>query len=175
MNIQHSSGRDDWQTPDEILDAVRDVLGGIDLDPASSEEANSRVGAMQILTEADNALDCPWPMDCRVYLNPPGGKIGNKSKTKLFWRRMMEYRKDGFLLHGIFAFFSIEGLQNTQSETYSAMDFPLCIPKKRVQWVHPTEEKHQPSHSNAFIYIPGHLNDTDHFIKIFSQIGRCKS
>jgi hypothetical protein len=154
---------------------IRKVLGKIDLDPASSHEANRRVGAQSILTSADDGLICPWPTGCSVYLNPPGGKVRGKSCVRLFWRRLMEYRQAGCLKHAIFAMFSIEGLQTTQSDLPCAMDFPICVPSRRVRWVDPARpDASSPSHANAFIYIPGTEDYTDQFMDTFAELGRCK-
>lgn len=62
---------DAWQTPEEVLDLARKVLGVrfFDLDPASSREANERVRARKIYTKADNSLGKEW--NGVVWLNPP--------------------------------------------------------------------------------------------------------
>ena len=40
LSAKHSSASQEWYTPAPILERVRAVLGPIDLDPASCEEAN---------------------------------------------------------------------------------------------------------------------------------------
>lgn len=174
MQVQHSSRHDFWETPNHILDLVREALGGINLDPASSERANRRVKADIFYTKLEDALIKPWAPGMSVYLNPPGGKTGNKSNTRLFWARMMQYREGGGLAHGVFAMFSVEGLQTTQGDHPCAMDFPICVPKKRVHWVLPGEDKSAPSHSNAFVYVPGYLDFSERFVDVFSTLGKCK-
>lgn len=174
MNVQHSMRNDSWRTPPDIIALVRQVLGVIELDPASSALANETVRAEHYLTREDDALTTLWSERRSVYLNPPGGKLGNQSLVRLFWRELMAYRSRGHLTHGIFAMFSVEGLQTTQGDHPCAMDFPICIPAKRVRWVHPTEVKTSPSHSNAFIYVPGTVNRTSDFINVFQQLGACK-
>lgn len=62
-------GEYEWYTPPAIVDAARKVMGGIDLDPATCEQANAVVQAAQIFTEDDNGLDQEWLG--RVFLNPP--------------------------------------------------------------------------------------------------------
>jgi len=64
-----SEGRNEWYTPEEHLSAVRDVLGGIDLDPASSEAAQRRVQALRYFTKDNDGLKQEW--HGRVFLNPP--------------------------------------------------------------------------------------------------------
>lgn len=153
---------------------ARRVLGVIEFDPASSAEANQVVRAEHFYTKEDDSLVKEWPKDMAVYLNPPGGRKGRDSMVRLFWRRLMQYRTDGHLKHAIFAMFSVEGLQTTQGDVPPAMAFPLCVPRKRVRWVHPTEVKTAPSHSNAFIYVPGSVDRTDHFLEVFSELGCVK-
>jgi ParB family transcriptional regulator, chromosome partitioning protein len=60
---------DDRYTPRHLIEAARQALGGIDLDPASSAEANAVVQAARYYTIADNGLAQPWRG--RVWLNPP--------------------------------------------------------------------------------------------------------
>ena len=63
------TGENEWFTPPEYLEAARDVIGGIDLDPASSDKAQEHVRADQYFTKANSGLDQDW--GGRVWLNPP--------------------------------------------------------------------------------------------------------
>lgn len=63
-------GRDDWMTPDWLLDIAYHALGGfIDTDPATSEEAQARIEARAYYTKSMNGLDFPWYGS--VFMNPP--------------------------------------------------------------------------------------------------------
>ncbi|MBV8771497.1 MAG: hypothetical protein JO166_04065 [Deltaproteobacteria bacterium] len=46
--------------PPEIVKAVRRLMGGIDLDPASNEIAQEVVGAARYFTKDDDALPHEW-------------------------------------------------------------------------------------------------------------------
>jgi hypothetical protein len=59
-------------TPAEYLDAAREVLGEIDLDPASSANANETVQAAEIFDADTDGLAHDW--HGRVWLNPPYGR-----------------------------------------------------------------------------------------------------
>jgi hypothetical protein len=56
-------------TPSALTDAVRQVLGEIDLDPASTAKANKVVQAKSFFTKRANGLKKRW--HGRVFLNPP--------------------------------------------------------------------------------------------------------
>jgi len=56
-----------WGTPVEYVDLARTVMGVIDLDPASSDQAQSTVQALQHFTQADDGLKRVWHGN--VWLN----------------------------------------------------------------------------------------------------------
>lgn len=59
----------EWHTPAEHVELVRQVLGEIDLDPASSSVAQRAVKAGHYYSIEDDGREQPWAG--RVYLNPP--------------------------------------------------------------------------------------------------------
>jgi phage N-6-adenine-methyltransferase len=77
---QGAYDKDEWTTPESMIERATRVLGSIDLDPASTKRANKVVGAKRILTKKDDALrdDCHWTISGKagagaatVWLNPP--------------------------------------------------------------------------------------------------------
>lgn len=68
-HVSHNSGENEWYTPSEYIEAAREVLGTIDLDPASSDIANERVKATSYFTKEDNGLAHEWHGN--VWMNPP--------------------------------------------------------------------------------------------------------
>lgn len=183
MNARHLSLSDSWMTPEDILVRVRNTLGGIDLDPASSEAANKRVKATYFVDEQRDGLKGPWCFASRkplsVFVNPPGGKfpkghaLGGQGKTGLFWQKLMTERAAGHIKHAIFLFFSLEGLSNTQGYfTEAATKFVVCIPKKRIKFLPPPGVKAgSPTHANAIVYVPGYLDETRKFWLEFQSLG----
>jgi hypothetical protein len=63
---------DEWYTPSSIIEAARESMGGIDLDPCSCEEAQEIVEAGTWYDKERNGLVQPW--HGRVWLNPPYSK-----------------------------------------------------------------------------------------------------
>lgn len=202
MNAQHLSLSDSWMTPQDVIDRATRTLGGIDLDPASSAAGNARVVAREYYGPdrdaegAGDGLTLPWTVThmhrggtfenrpASVFVNPPGGKfskghaLGGRSKTKLFWQKLVEERAAGHIKHAIFLFFSLEGLSNCQdastspTEGRSPTDFLVCIPKYRLKFEPPPGVTAPgPTHANAIVYVPGTICDPYRFHAEFRPLG----
>jgi DNA N-6-adenine-methyltransferase (Dam) len=78
---RRSNRSSEWYTPAYVIEAVRRVLGEIDLDPASCEKANHTVQATDYFTEEDDGLAQPWYG--RIWLNPPYQGLAGDFATKL--------------------------------------------------------------------------------------------
>lgn len=176
----HSKKTPKWGTPEEIAMLSRLALGGvIHLDPASSPEFNTRVGALKIITEVENGLISPWtPLPlvddidpipgeippCSVFLNPPGGLV------KEFWARLIQHYAEGLITNAIWIGFSIEQLCILQDADLYPMDFRTVILRKRLAF---TQESGQaggsPSHGN---YITGLGIGEEIFASCFADLGR---
>lgn len=69
MALMTAQGSDEWYTPRWVTDLAREVLGVIDLDPASNPTANAWVQATAFYTKDDDGYSKPWYGT--VWLNPP--------------------------------------------------------------------------------------------------------
>jgi hypothetical protein len=67
--INQSSGNVEYYTSEELLVLVREVLGTIDLDPASCSLANEVVKAKNIFTKENDGLSHSW--FGKVFMNHP--------------------------------------------------------------------------------------------------------
>lgn len=184
MAARHSMDSDSWYTPEPFVEAARAVMGGIDLDPASHEEANLTVNAARFFTVEDDGLKQPWRG--RVFLNPPGGLVAE------FWRKAMDEDPFGAAAgYGyeqlIWIGYSLEQLQTLQQcgSLRTPLDFPICVTAKRIAFVENEAKrrariekliaagkkpnaKSSPSHSNYITYIGP---NTATFARVFSQFG----
>jgi hypothetical protein len=88
VNTKSKQGRN--ATPLGIFPAVRHVLGGIELDPASDEVINQGVGADRIFTFEDDGFSKPWKAES-LFLNAPGKTVtGGTYAQRLYWLEQME-------------------------------------------------------------------------------------
>lgn len=71
--INQDSGNFEYYTPKEFADAARLVMGGITLDPASSETANRRIRADYYFDH--HGLDKTWFGS--VWMNHPFNRVNN--------------------------------------------------------------------------------------------------
>jgi len=167
--VLHSSKTQEWYTPDWLLDMVKEVLGVIALDPASTARANERVNAESFFTKEDNAITQNWDTEGSIFLNPPGGKKGGKSLTCLFWEKLMKSK----FQDAIFLAYSIEALQTTQNilDCDPIGEFPFCVPKKRIKFISPEGEFNSPTHGSVIVYVRGTRCRYDRFHRAFYDIG----
>jgi hypothetical protein len=161
MLVQHSSKKNDWGTPDEVLDLVRKLFPRIALDTASSAEHNLRVRADRFYSEG--GLEKPWDAET-VFCNPPGGKLKGKSLQALFWKKCVEEYQAGHFRQAVFLGFSIELLRTSQ-QSYPMGAFPHCIPSKRLPFIGPGDS---PAHANVLAFVGRREWD---FYDLFSTLG----
>lgn len=69
VHVSQNTGQVEWYTPPAYLDAAREVMGSIDLDPATSEIAQRAVKASHYFTADDDGLAHAWVGN--VWMNPP--------------------------------------------------------------------------------------------------------
>jgi hypothetical protein len=94
--VASSSTSPEWYTPAEVLGAVTEVLGDIDLDPCSNSHEQPNVPATHLYTRADYGLLQPWAG--RVYLNPPYGEAVRQWVDRLVQEVAAGHVSEGILL-----------------------------------------------------------------------------
>lgn len=122
--VVHYSGDYERVSPPHIVEAARRVMGGIDLDPASREEANQVVKAERYYTEHEDGLKRAWRG--RVWLNPPY----KGSLVQAFVFRLIEHVEAGKVSEAIL-------LTNNSTDTIwwqaaAAHALACCLPAGRL-------------------------------------------
>lgn len=158
-HVSANSGENEWYTPPEVIEAARDVMGSIDLDPASCETAQGNVKAKRFYAADDDGLSKKWTGN--VWLNPP-------------------YSKD---LIGQFAAKAVAEssrfnqaivLVNNATDTawfheLASVASAICFLRGRVKFLDKTgKPANTPVQGQAILYIG---SDVEHFRSRFSGLG----
>ena len=160
----------EWYTRPKYIEAAREVMGSIELDPASCATANAIVKAERYFTKEQNGILQEWRARS-LWLNPPYGRsakmVGlHQSSIKLFVDKCLDAYRRGDVLQAII-------LATTEVNAkwfYPLWQYPICIPDHRVNFIVPEQQKNKYSQmfGTCFAYLGP--ND-DRFAEIFSQFG----
>ena len=156
------SRNNEWYTPAKYIEAARELMGTIDLDPASCESANEIVKATQYYDKQSNGFDKPW--NGHIWLNPPYGREDGSSNQESWSRRLIEQYQDGITQEAIL-------LVNAAVDTkwfQRLFDYPICFPNHRINFTTPEPTTSGSTHGSALIYFGSRPQK---FAQIFSQFG----
>lgn len=188
--INQTSGDFEYYTPDPWPTLARDLMGGIDLDPASNPIANQRIQAARFFTEADNGLAHPW--HGRVFMNHPFHrgenpcpKNRNKCQKKACEKRghhidiaipgnsdwitkiINEYQS-GRLKEAVIVCFC----SSSESWFFPLLSYPQLFPKGRIDYERPDGSKARGVTKGSVITYLG--SNIDGFINAFGPYGTIK-
>lgn len=162
--VQHhiTSTSNEWYTPARYVQAARDTMGGIDLDPASCEVANRVVRATRYYTKEQNGLLLSW--SGRVWLNPPYGRIGHRSNQDLWSSRLIEQYERGNVTQAVL-------LVNANFDTrwFQALwSYPICFVNHRIDFWSLSSTMSGATHGSVIVYFG---SDVERFASSFSSLG----
>jgi phage N-6-adenine-methyltransferase len=148
---------DEWYTPSEYVEAARDLMGAIDLDPASCDAAQEVVQAGTYYDKQRDGLKQPW--FGHVWLNPP------YSDPAPFTDAASRMYRDG----------AIDGcviLVNNATETgwfqrLLAL-YPACFLNKRISFWHPGRRSESPRQAQVVFYLGAEVG---RFCEVFGGFG----
>jgi len=149
-----------WYTPEIYVNAAREVMGSIDLDPATDEEGNKIIKAINIITEDDDpdGLNQDWYGN--IWLNPPYGQGSGLFTSKLIKEYYDKRVKQAVLLLNAYGFDSLWFQPLWQ--------FPICFTDHRIKFTNPNRESGGPANANIFIYLG---DNREKFKDVFSEFG----
>lgn len=172
-----SEKSNEWYTPSRYIEAARKVLQGIDLDPASCEDANRTVRAARYYTKEQNGLAQDWT--CKTcWLNPPYGRAndsnagysigrrlgGGKSIASLFVKRLIDEYEAKRINQAILLVTS-----DTDASWFVPLwEYSICFADHRVLFRRPGLEDQGQFFGSCFIYFGP---STAEFVKHFTEFG----
>lgn len=154
------TGENEWYTPSKYVEMARQVMGEIDLDPATSDTANLVVRAEKIYTAKDNGLNQKW--HGRVWMNPPY----SQPAIQHFIEKLAESYLSGDVQQAI-------ALTHNYTDTawfHIAANAcsAICYTRGRIGFLSPSGERAAPTQGQAFFYFG---QDVDAFAGVFMPAG----
>lgn len=164
----------EWFTPAKYVEAAREVMGSIDLDPASCFEANQTIRAGQFYSIEDDGLSKEWVGN--IWLNPPYGKdhsvCNEKRSTIRIWidKLLMSFTS-GTISQAIVLVTS----QTTAPWFHLLLDYPICFSDHNVRFRISEPTSYRPGRMTqshifgcTFAYLGPYVQK---FAEVFSQFG----
>ena len=150
----HVSIDRNWYTPEIYIEMAREVMGGIDLDPASDEEAQKVVKAERFYDKEADGLQQTW--QGRIWLNPPW------SDPQPWLKKLVAEKVDQAIVLTTNA---------TETEWFQDMipqAYVVSFPRGRIK-CYGHDNGSSPLRGQAFFYLG---NYSSSFQDIFGEIGR---
>lgn len=155
-HVVNNSKDDEWYTPLQYIEAAREVMGTIDLDPASNDFANETVRATTYYTEETDGLVQKWFGN--IWMNPP-------YSTALLSRFAEKLAREDFTQAIVLVNNATEtGWFETMISKASAIVFH----KGRIRFIKRDGAHGAPLQGQAFIYYG---NNADKFLEVFCKFG----
>ena len=155
----NSTGENEWYTPANHIEIARQVLGEIDLDPASNAEANKIVKAKKYFSEEDDGLSKEW--SGRVWLNPPY----SRDLMGPFVNKLIESYKSGAVPAAIMV--SHNNTDTAWFHSLSEVASAVCFPRQRIKFYR-NQIVAAPVNGQAFFYLG---RSADNFIEVYKDYG----
>ena len=161
-HVSHNSGENEWYTPAIYIEAARAVLGGFDLDPASSEVANRTVRADRIFTAQDDGLVQEWPVGS-IWCNPPY----SQPLMGQFATRLAKAARDGSQVIVLVN----NATETAWFQTIAAECSAICFPKARIKFLDPQGNANgAPLQGQAIIYSGPNVDRFQESFAIFGLV-----
>lgn len=147
LNHNHraqGTGENEWYTPTEYIEHVRTFLGEIDLDPASSAQAQMTVKAKKFFCIKDDGLSHKWKG--RIFLNPPYAQPA----IEQFSEKMISEVRAGNVIEAIMLTHNYTDTAWFHTATTEAT--AICFTRGRIAFVDRNGKKAAPTQGQAFFY-----------------------
>lgn len=155
----------EYYTPVYILEAARDLMGGIDLDPASCDEAQVNVRAKEYYTQETDGLSRVWYG--RVWLNPPYSKTNGRSNQDIWSQKLLAEYKVGNVTEALLLVKAALGYKWFE-ELFDIL--PVCLVRERLSFILESGDDDGQSKQGTAIFYLG--DDYMKFAQVFGKYGR---
>ncbi|MGC2785549.1 MAG: DNA N-6-adenine-methyltransferase [Roseiarcus sp.] len=154
------SGENEWFTPAKYIEMAREVLGEIDLDPASHAIPQQTIRATTFFTIADDGLKQPWRG--RLWLNPPYCR----ELIAPFVDKLVSEYASGAVEQAILLIHNYTDTTWFQAAARAAQ--VICFPCGRIHFVAPSGDECALRHGQTFFFFG---RDDRAFRRVFADVG----
>ena len=152
------SGENEWYTPLVYIEAAREVMGAITLDPATSEYGQGRIKAEYYFTSEDDGLNQSWVG--KVWLNPP---YSNPLLSKFIDKAVIEYQSGNITEAIILTHNYTDTKWFHKAENACSL---ICFTLGRIRFDDKNGNLADPTQGSVFFYFGSRCNE---FKKVFSR------
>lgn len=158
-HVGKNTGENEWYTPAEIIELAREVMGRIDLDPASHEDAQKIVKAKAFYTKENNGLDLTW--FGKVWMNPPYAQpLIGRFCEKLTFAHISNEIEEAICLTN-------NATETEWGQNLIKCSMAVCFPDGRVRFWNKTESA-APLQGQMLCYLG---TNVERFREIFRPLG----
>ena len=154
------TGNDEWHTPEQYIELARQAMGTIDLDPASNEEAQETVKALQWFGIEDDGLSLDW--FGKVWLNPPY----SQPAVSDFVNKLVSEYEAGNLEAAVML--TNNATDTEWFHTAAGSASALLFTRGRIAFIDQLGDRTSPTHGNVFTYFG---KAPCRFLKTFKGMG----
>jgi len=160
VHVSYNSGNNEWYTPPVFIEASRTVMGGIDLDPASSIRANSIVHADEFYTQESDGLIQEW--HGRVWMNPPYAQDLVKRFTEKLLEELQNIEQAIVLVNN--------ATETGWCQSLLCSCVAVCFLRGRIKYLDASgDQRNTPLQGQAVMYF-GDRQEV--FANVFSELGQ---
>ncbi len=160
-HITKCTGENEWYTPSEFVEAARETMGSIDLDPASCKRAQATVRATKYYSLENDGLTQQWSGN--VWMNPPYSKGMVSRFAEKFVDSMTEIKQAVVLVNN--------ATETEWFQLFARHCRCICFPASRIRFIDKDgDQNNSPMQGQVFFYF----GDRPHrFVDFFAKFGEC--
>jgi hypothetical protein len=155
----------EWYTPACSIELVRQVIGEIELDPASSPRANETIRAARYYTTEQDGLRQSWQC-ASLWLNPPYGRdpVTKRGNMDIWTDRLICEYEHGNVGEALALVTAIPDRQ----WWHKLWAYPVCFCHRQIMFERPDGTREHHPYGSCFVYFGTH---TERFAAVFHEIG----